>query len=50
MFENALASYVDKPKLSNSVFGGQQIDPTIQNAAAEEIDDIFQSVMADFNK
>jgi len=50
MFETALASYVDKPKLSNSVFGGQQIDPTIQNAAAEEIDDIFQSVMNDFNK
>ena len=49
MFEVALASYVDKPKQSNTVFGGQAIDPKIENAAADEVDSIMQNIVNDFN-
>ena len=49
MFETALATYVDKPKQSNTIFGGQKIDPKIENAAAEEIDDLMGDLIKSFS-
>ena len=48
MFEVALANYTDLPKQSNTVFGGQKVDPRIENAAASEIDNIMDGVLKDF--
>jgi len=48
MLSVALASYVDKPKQSNTVFNQGTVDPKIQNAAASEVDSILQQVADDF--